>query len=241
MRLKPAWSSHVSSTEVRDGFDVAAALLVRHSSWLWKQDQRLEGEVGDWAHRRDRSPAGTDIRVQWSGEHHYLWQTYFADLNSILCIIWHVSYVNSILSFITDIPYLYLYNLFYLSNTCSDSPQFGGLCSPNYSRFCDVVWTLRRPPGVGVCNPEHRAASYHWRLPVWPPAGHVTPLAQSLPLWKPWVCEFVGGGGGWTRWTSRPSCLFSSLWWVWLSQKLHFWEVTELYTLFLFASCLCRS
>lgn len=47
MRLKPAWSSHVSSTEVRDGFDVAAALLVRHSSWLWKQDQRLEGEVGD--------------------------------------------------------------------------------------------------------------------------------------------------------------------------------------------------
>lgn len=50
-----------------------------------------------------------------------------------------VSFLNSILSFITDIPYNYLDNLFYSSDTCNDSPQVLGLHLPIYSRFCDVL------------------------------------------------------------------------------------------------------
>lgn len=214
VRSNVSLNHHASNTEVKSRVDFITKLW--SFLWLQRQDQNLEGEVKDWAHRCYRSSARSDIRGHCHGHPDRFWWTSVWDLNSILYFTGNISYLNSTVYFISDIPHYYLYNLFYyLSETYNDSSWFGGLCLPRphlHNRVCDPgrgEWREGHLEHVSAILSLYPGSATDSRL--WLPAGHVTSLAQFLPGWRPCVCVFVGGGGWWTRRTSRPLCLFSSL------------------------------
>ena len=123
------------------------------------------------------------------------------------------------LCFIMNSSHSQFYSLFYyLSDTYGDCPQLGGFCH-------SVAWTAKKVPW-SMCVPLPLAAAWAHQWVTWPPWLLLPPRR-----WASLREAAAVGGFDELHGLCVSSVLWSHpLWWVCLSQKLHFWELKALNT-----------
>lgn len=160
------------------------------------------------------------------------------------CILWGrevTSIPSSVSSQILPFTASAVYSTMY--QTGMRTPQdFWVYQDHNCNGLCDAAWGGKEDTWK-VCA---QARVHTLRVPdsslcLSPPAGHTTSLAQFPPGRRPWCFRVSVGGGGGGLGELQGLCVSSvlwsnSLWWVWLPQKFHFWELKEFDTFLLCAS-----
>lgn len=202
MRLSPALSSCASNTELTNRLDCHWTACLEFLVPL-EAGPDLEGEAESELLVETRSSAIVDTRHHCHGQPYHFWCTYLG-ISIPFDLLYGICYLNSILCFIADIPYYYLYSLFYyLSDTHYDSAWFGHTVTTSLTGFVTQCGTVRRTPGVCV-----QSCAYTGILPL--TAANVAnsrscDLSGSVSSWVEAVFLCVcGRWGWWTWWTSRP-------------------------------------
>lgn len=241
MRLSIALSSCASSTELRNRLAYHWTACLEFLVAL-EAGQDLEGEAESELPDETRSSAIVDVRQHCNGQPYHFWWPWGSQFH--LIFIWHMlsqfhlmchrKYslllpVQFILLFIRYVLWLRMVWVYrdHIFNWLHDAVWNG---EKDTWRVCTIL-CLHRDPADDSCL-----------------------CGRQQVMWPLWLIFFLGGGcvsvclwevGVVDLMNFKVFVVFSVLWsdslrWVWLSQKFHFWELREFYTI-LFASYLCLS